>query len=101
MKTDLIELFVGDKVKDIREKRKLSQAAFSRELNVDQVRLSYLENNKRKLTIPLLISFSNLLGKSMDETFKLLTSKKGKKNEARANGKNRNKNGNKKTQRVR
>jgi|GEM_PF-4018313 transcriptional regulator with XRE-family HTH domain len=72
-------LYIGEKVKQIRLNSKLNQGEFSDKLGLNQVRLCYIEGNKRKLTLPVLISFSKYLGKSLDETLKELTTKrKGK-----------------------
>ena len=75
----MIDFLIGENVKAIREKKKLSQSEFAKVLTIDQVRLSYIENNKRKLTLPILLNFSKYLKKDLDSTLRLLTSKRGKK----------------------
>jgi transcriptional regulator with XRE-family HTH domain len=74
------KILVGENLRNLRVKKDLSQTEFSKKIGHAQVKVSLIESNQRSITLPILISISDYLNLSLDETFNLLTKKnKGKK----------------------
>lgn len=68
MKTIFKQL--GENLKKIRAKRKLSQGALARLLEVDKGYISNIENGKKNPTLATIERLANALGVSVDELLK-------------------------------
>ena len=55
------------KLKELRQKRNLTQPKVAMDLNISREALSYYENGKRQPSIELLIAFSKYYRVSIDE----------------------------------
>ena len=55
------KLFLGYKLRRLREQKKLSQAALAALLEVSPSYLNQIENNQRPLTVPVLLRIAKVL----------------------------------------
>jgi transcriptional regulator with XRE-family HTH domain len=60
----------GDRIREIREKRKLTQEQLARDARVSKGFLSDVENSKRKIGSEGLLRIANILGASVDYLLK-------------------------------
>ena len=59
-------LIVGQRIRAIRKKQKLSQAALSEKADLDPTYICYIENGTRCMSLESLISIANALGVTTD-----------------------------------
>lgn len=67
---DKISKQLGQNMKRIRAKKKMSQGDIARALEVDRGYISNIENGKKNPTIATIQKLANALGVSADELFK-------------------------------
>ena len=67
---DKISAQLGQNMKRIRAKKKMSQADIARALQVDRGYISNIENGKKNPTIATIQKLANALGVSADELLK-------------------------------
>ena len=59
----------GNRIRKIREKKKMSQSELAKRLKVDRSYINKIENNKNKPSIPLLERIAHELGCSVKDFF--------------------------------
>jgi transcriptional regulator with XRE-family HTH domain len=57
---------IGERLKELREKKNMTQDDLCKELNIRQATLSHYENNKRTPDLEMLIKISKVFGVSID-----------------------------------
>ena len=66
----LISKKLGQNIKRIRLRRKMSQGDICRKLNMDRSYMSAIESGKKNVTLGILEKLANALGVSADELLK-------------------------------
>lgn len=61
---------LGDNIRKIRQRNKMSQGDLSRAMNVDMAYISYIESGKKNPTLSTLEKIAEALGVSVDKLLK-------------------------------
>ncbi len=66
-KANLDYAVIGKRIKELRRKKRLTQAKLAEMADIDSAYISHIERGVTKLSLPTLISIVNALGTTLDE----------------------------------
>jgi len=64
---ELSYVLIGKRIKELRQRKKISQIELAEMADVSETYISYIESAKKKASLSVLVSIANALNVSMDE----------------------------------